>query len=131
MKKSRISPTPPLGFLNPFKWFLPNPGREQTHTGENMTRLAEVTKRFCGGGLPLNDIPHWFQSSALASLQRPVFHLGSLSLAHRKTSGLPSFLPPPTVLFCSTNPQTLRHAHHPPAPLPMTVCFCRAATVCV
>lgn len=36
-------------------------------------------------GLPLNDIPHWFQSSALAffscppSLQMPVFHLEGLS----------------------------------------------------
>lgn len=91
-------------------------------------------------GLPLNDIPHWFQSSALAFYFTFFLFLVSLSadaslssqgvclLPHHKTSALSSFSPSPTVsLLFDQHPDSQTHEHHPPAPLPGPVCCCRAA----
>lgn len=90
-------------------------------------------------GLPLNDIPHWFQSSALAfyfiffflvslSADASLSSRGVCLLLHHKTSALSSFSPSPTVsLLFDQHPDTQTHEHHPPAPLPGPVCCCRAA----
>lgn len=72
----------------------------------------------------------FFFFSCLHSVQMPVFHLESLFLVHHKTSAVSSsfllFLSHCSLLF-DQHPESQTHAHHPPAPLPRPVYFCRSS----